>query len=134
MVFLELIFLFSPFSATKTKLLPPVMHDSESSCFLSKKKNTFFWNISSSYFLSYKPKVWYWNILLFSTIRIYCYRKHAWLSAFPLYNFIGELAVIHVTFKNFWCMVLRYHILHYLWYKQPPIFKLWNFCIGDRWF
>ena len=40
MVFLELIFLFSPFSATKTKLLPPVMHDSESSCFLSKKKKT----------------------------------------------------------------------------------------------
>ena len=38
MVFLELIFLFSPFSATKTKLLLPVMHDSESSCFLSKKK------------------------------------------------------------------------------------------------
>ena len=29
-------------------------------------------------------------------------------------------------------MVLRYHILHYFWYKQPLIFKLSNCCTGDR--
>ena len=37
MVFLELIFLFSLFSA-ETKLLPPVMDDSESSCFFVQSK------------------------------------------------------------------------------------------------
>ena len=31
-------------------------------------------------------------------------------------------------------MVLRYHILHYFWYKQALIFKLSNFCISDRCF
>ena len=36
--FFELIFLFSLFSA-ETKLLPPVMDDSKSSCFLSKIKH-----------------------------------------------------------------------------------------------
>ena len=123
MVFLELIFLFSPFSATKTKLLPPVMDDSESSCFLSKKK---YFLLEYLFFLF--PLIQTKSLILkhftFFHNQNILLQKACMAIAFPLYNFIGELAVIHVTFKNFWCMVLRYHILHYLWYKQPPIFKL----------
>ena len=79
-----------------------------------------------------KIKVWYWNILILFTIRIYCYRKQAWLSVFLLYKFKGKLAITHVIFKNIGCMVLRYHILHYFWYKQPLIFKLSNCSIDDK--
>ena len=126
----ELIFLFSLFSA-ETKSLPPVMDDSKS-IFFCQKQNTFSRNICSSYSVSYKSKVWSWNVLTFSTIRLYCYRKQAWLSAFVFCNFIVELAVIHAILKNIWCIVLSYHMLHYFWYKQPFVFKLSNFCIGNR--
>ena len=128
MIYVLVWFFFSLFSA-ETRLLPPVMDDKESVVFLSKRK--FSWNICSSYSLSYKLKIWYWNILIFSTIRIYCYRKQAWLSPFLLYNFIGGRAVIHVIFKNAWCMVLRYHMLHYFWYKQPFCFQIVRFL--HRW-
>ena len=100
--------------------------------FFCQKQNTFSRNICSSYSVSYKSKFWSWNVLIFSTIRLYCYRKQAWLSAFLFCNFIVELAVIHAILKNIWCMVLSYHMLHYFWYKQPLVFKLSNFCIGNR--
>ena len=40
----------------------------------------------------------------------------------------------HVIFENVLSIMLRYHILHYVWCKQPLIFKLSNSCIGDRYF
>ena len=100
-----------------------------------QKWNTFSWNICSSYSLSYKPKVWCWNILIFYTIRIYCYRKLEWLSPFLLCNSIGELAMIHVIFRYVWRMVLHcYGVTFYITFgtNNHFVLKFSDFCIGDK--
>ena len=91
------------------------MDGNESSCFLSKVKH-----ILLEYLILLFPLIQNKSFVLkcsnLSTIRAYCYycfRKHVWLCIFLLNNFIGKLAVTHLIFKNIWCMVLRYHILHY---------------------
>ena len=114
-VFLELIFLFSLFSI-ETKLLPTVMGDSESSCFLSKIKH-----IHLEYLFFLFPLIQTKSLVL----------KH--FNFFPQSEYIATESrhgyLLFCFSYNVWCTVLRYHMLHYMlhWYKQPFCFQIVRF-------